>query len=434
MERLQPIYDARSLGVVKMTTLGCQHLFAMFGGTVLVPMLTGLPVSLTLLFAGLGTLLFHLITKGKVPAFLGSSMTFVAVYMAVRNLGVSQGIAAEQALMYACLAIAVGSLLYFVVAGCIVLFGVERIMKIFPPVVTAPIIIAIGLTLAGSAVSDGKTDWFIAVVAVLTVIVSNVYGKGLVRIMPVLLGVIVSYVVAACCGKVDFTPVREAAWVGLPLTWNTTAMSLFTTDFNWTLFGQACIFALPMIFASIMEHLGDICAISSTTERNLLTDPGLHRTLMGDGAATLLASLFGAPANTTYSENTGTLSITKVYDPKVVRIAACLGIVLAFCPKFAALIQAMPVATMGGVSFVLYGMISLVGIRQLVDSNVDFSNIRNVVLVAMILMLAVGIKYGSADLIHLAGIPVSGLAVAAINGIVLNLIFTLTERKNRHKQ
>ena len=419
--QIQPIYDARTLGKVKMTVLGFQHLFAMFGATVLVPVITGLSVSATLLFAGLGTLLFHLLTKMKVPAFLGSSFAFLGGYAAVTQMGAGQGLSLQESLPYACIGVFCAGLMYFILAGLFKLFGAKRVLKFFPPIVTGPIIIAIGLCLSGSAINNCQSNWWIALLAVVIIIVCNIWGKGMVKIVPILLGVIGSYLVAACCGLVDWAPVKEAAWLGVPFHMQDTAFAVFKNP-NWGLVVAAIIAIIPISLATMVEHIGDMCAISSTTGINYLEDPGLHRTLMGDGFATSLASLFGAPANTTYGENTGVLNITRVFDPRVIRIAAIIAIILSFCPKFAAVIAVMPAATIGGVSLVLYGMISAVGVRNVVENQVDFTESRNLLIAALILVLAIGIKYGANDAINIGFTSLSGLAVAALVGIIMNAI------------
>jgi uracil permease len=417
----QGIYDARQLGKGKMTVLGLQHMFAMFGATVLVPAITGLSVSATLLFAGLGTLLFHWITKFKVPAFLGSSFAFLGGYAAVVEMGAKTGLPAAQALPYACVGVCCAGLLYFVLAGLIRAFGIKKVMRFFPPVVTGPIIIAIGLTLSGSAIANCNANWWVALVALATVVICNIWGKGMIKIVPILLGVVVSYIFAACIGQVDFSAVREAAWIGLPFKGEDTVLSVFQRPDSALLWG-AIFTIMPIALATMVEHIGDICAISSTTGINYLEDPGLHRTLMGDGAATILASLFGAPANTTYGENTGVLNLTKVFDPRVIRIAAVFAILFSFSPKFAAVVSSMPAATIGGISLILYGMISAVGVRNIVENRVDFTNSRNVIVAALILVLAIGIKYGAGDAISIGFTSLSGLAVAALVGIILNAI------------
>ena len=414
------IYDASTLGGGKMFVLGCQHMFAMFGATVLVPLLTGLSVSATLLFAGIGTLIFHLFTKMKVPAFLGSSFAFLGGYAAVKEFGVGLGMTEGVALTYACVGVFCAGLLYFVLAALFKFYGVRRTMRFFPPVVTGPIIISIGLILSSSAINNCQTNWWIALLAIVIIVICNIFGKGMIKIIPIILGVIGSYIVAACFGQVDFSAVKDAAWFGMPFAWENTAFAVLK-DPDWSFVWTAIIAIVPIAFATMIEHIGDVCAISSTCNRNYIADPGLHRTLMGDGCATALAALFGAPANTTYGENTGVLNLTKVFDPKVVRIAACLAIVFSFCPKFAQIIYAMPTATVGGVSLVLYGMISAVGVRNLVENKVDFTNNRNVLIAALILVLAIGINFGPGS-ITFGKISLSGLAVAALAGIILNAI------------
>ena len=421
------IYDAKTLGTPKVILLGLQHMFAMFGATILVPMLTGLDVSTTLLFAGLGTLLFHLITKGKVPAFLGSSFAFLGGYAAIAPMTNAAGEAVDNAtlLPYACFGVACSGLLYLVLALLIKIFGTSKVMRFFPPIVTGPIIIAIGLTLSQSAIDNCSADWFIAFVAIALVVICNIWGKGMVKIVPIIIGVVGSYVVAALMGHVDFTPVKEAAWFGLPIHWDKTAFWALSEG-NTSLLITSVITIMPIALATMVEHIGDISAISSTVGKNYIKDPGLHRTLLGDGLATILASLFGAPANTTYGENTGVLSLTKVFDPLVIRIAAIFAILFSFSPKIAALIGCMPTATCGGVSLVLYGMISAVGVRNIVETQVDFTKSRNVIIAALILVLSIGINYSAAGAIafHIGEITISlsGLAVGALTGIILNAI------------
>lgn len=415
------ITDARQLGYGKFTILGVQHLFAMFGATILVPALTGLPVSTTLLFAGLGTLLFHLLSKRTVPAFLGSSFAFIGGYMSVKQMGMEMGLSESLALGYACIGVFCAGLCYFLMAALIKGFGTHKVMRFFPPVVTGPMVIAIGLTLSGSAITNCTGNWLLAIVAIAVVIGASIWGKGIIKIIPILLGVVASYVLAAVMGEVDFSSVSEAAWFGMPFSRETTVLAVFD-NIDTTLLLSSVIAIVPIAFATIMEHIGDMCAISSTVGKDFLANPGLHRTLMGDGLATAVASLFGAPANTTYGENTGVLNLTRVFDPAVIRLAACFSIVLSFCPKFACLIGLMPAATIGGVSLILYGMISSVGVRNLVESHVDFSSSRNVFVAALILVLAIGVKYGAGDSVAIGSVHLSGLAIAAIVGIVLNAI------------
>lgn len=415
------IYNARTLGKPKFIMLGIQHLFAMFGATILVPLITGLDVSATLLFAGIGTLLFHVISKMKVPAFLGSSFAFLGGYASVKQLCVAQGLTDEMALNYACLGVAAASLLYFVMAFLLKMFGTDKVMRFFPPVVTGPMVIAIGLTLSGSAIHNCQQNWLLAITAIVIVIGASIWGRGIIKIVPILLGVLGSYILAATMGEVDFTQLSEAAWIGLPINMDRTAIVVMK-DPNFDLIITSIIAIFPIAFATIMEHIGDMCAIQSTVGKNFIKDPGLHRTLSGDGLATLLASIFGAPANTTYGENTGVLNLTKVFDPAVIRMAACFAILLSFSPKFACLIGLMPAATIGGVSLILYGMISAVGVRNLVETSVDFSSSRNVFVAALIMVVSIGVQYGTDGGVKIGPVTFSGLALAAIVGIVLNAI------------
>ena len=450
MNQPQGIYDARQLGRPKMFVLGAQHMFAMFGATVLVPALTGMSVSATLLFAGLGTLLFHFLTKWKVPAFLGSSFAFIGGYQAIAPMIANEDGSLSsntEMLPYACFGVVLAGLLYVVLAALFKVFGTKAVMRYFPPIVTGPIIICIGLTLSSTAITNCRSNWAIALVAIAIVVVCNIWGKGMVKIIPILLGVVGSYGVAAVCqaaGMEVMDPAKvqallDAPWIGLPFRFEDTLFGLFSRPNvdSGTLFGlfsrpnvdsgmllTSAVTIMPLALATMVEHIGGICAISSTCERNFLQDPGLHRTLLGDGMATSLAALFGAPANTTYGENTGVLALSRVYDPRVIRIAAGLAILLSFSPKFAALVSAMPTATMGGVSMVLYGMISAVGVRNIVENQVDFTNSRNVIIAAIIMVLAIGVNYSGAVTFSVGSIEVSlsGLAVAAIAGIALNAV------------
>ncbi len=430
------IYDAKQLGYPQMGILGVQHMFAMFGATVLVPALTGLSVSATLLFAGLGTLLFHYLTKGKVPAFLGSSFAFIGGYAAITAIGTDEAgnvINDYSLLPYACFGVACAGVLYLVLSALIKAFGAKKVMKFFPPIVTGPIIIAIGLTLSSSAISNCQANWLVAVVAIAIVIICNIWGKGMIKIIPIMLGVLGSSLVAVILhltGAMEtldpakLEAFKAADWIGLPFQMKDTVFGMFASDFDKNLLVSAVITIMPIALATMVEHIGDISAISSTCKKNYIADPGLHRTLLGDGLATILASLFGAPANTTYGENTGVLSLSKVFDPKVVRIAAYLAVLVSFSPKFAALVSLMPTATIGGASLVLYGMISAVGVRNIVENKVNFENTRNVIIAALILVLSIGINYAGAIQIPIGSVTISlsGLAVGALVGIILNAI------------
>ncbi len=439
------VYDAKSLGAGRVVVLGFQHMFAMFGSTILVPALTGLSVSATLLFAGLGTLLFHLVSKRKVPAFLGSSFAFLAGYFALAPNG------ERELLPYACFGVACAGLMYLVLAALIKGFGVNRVMKFFPPIVTGPIIIAIGLCLSGTAINSCSTNWIVAVVAILIIVICNIWGKGMVKITPILLGVIGScllcIILTLALGQNDgngyysimgnpnfqlfslssIENIKSAPWLGLPFAYQDTVLSIFTSgNPNSGLLITAIATIVPISLATIVEHIGDISAISSTVGSNFIKDPGLHRTLIGDGLATTVASLFGAPANTTYGENTGVLTLSKVYDPMVVRLAAFFAIVFSFSPKLAACISAIPTPVIGGISLVLYGMISAVGVRNVVENKIDFSKARNVIIAAIILVLSIGVTYSAAGAINIPcgafSISLSGLAVGSLIGIILNAV------------
>ena len=425
-----PIRDARTLGVPKMLILGLQHMFAMFGATVLVPILVnsyGLPLSIqtTLFFAGVGTLFFHVCTRMRVPAFLGSSFAFLGGFAAVAGLdgGIYAGMAPAEKLQYACGGIVVAGLLYVVLALIIKAVGVHKVMHYLPPVVTGPIIILIGLNLAPSAVNNASTCWWLALVAMVIIVAANIWGKGMIKIIPILLGVVGSYVVALAAGKVDFSVLNVVGLTGgeTPIL----GFQPFLTDFGGSVarFDLTSILVMaPIAIASMMEHIGDMSAISATVGENFIEDPGLHRTLIGDGIATSLSAVFGGPANTTYGENTGVLVLSKVYDPKVIRLAAIYAVILSFSPAFAVLVNTMPAAIVGGVSFILYGMISAIGVRNVVENRVDFTNSRNLIIAAVILVCGLGFTGGLTFTVGGVSITLTSLAIAAIAGIVLNAV------------
>ena len=406
------VYSVKDMNVGKVILLGMQHTFAMFGATVLVPLLTGLSVSTTLLMAGLGTLLFHAITKRKVPAFLGSSFAFLGGYAAVAPL--IDGQPNVEMLPYASGGVLVAGLVYVVLAALIKLFGVKKVMRFFPPVVTGPIIISIGLILAPSAISNCQQNWILALIALGVIIICNIWGKGMIKIIPIMLGIVVSYVFAIIMGEVDFASIAVAKIWEFPVH----PASFAKFDIS------AIITIVPIALATMMEHIGDISAIGATTGKNYIASPGLHRTLIGDGLATSLSALFGGPANTTYGENTGVLALTKVYDPIVMEIAAVFAIILSFFPVVANLISSIPAAIIGGVSLILYGMISAIGIRNVVENHIDFTQSRNLIIAAVILVSALGLNGIGGISFAVAGttITLSGLAVAAISGILLNAI------------
>ena len=433
------IRDVRKLGIPKMLILGLQHMFAMFGATILVPILVnsyfvdacgegpsrGLTVSVTLFCAGFGTLLFHLCAKFKVPAFLGSSFAFLSGFAAVANLNTGKyaSMSVNDKAAYACGGIVVAGLLYLIFALIIRMVGVKRVMRYLPPVVTGPVIICIGLSLAGSAINNASTNWFLALVALAVIIIFNIWGKGMLKIIPILMGVVIAYAVAVVLNAlgiknpdgsviINFAPVAQAGIVGLP--------PLQLCKFDLT----SIMIMAPIAIATMMEHVGDMSAISATVGENFLSDPGLHRTLLGDGLATAMAGFIGGPANTTYGENTGVLALTKIYDPLVIRIAAVFALILSFCPKFEAVINTIPSGIVGGISFVLYGMISAIGVRNVVENKVDFTNSRNLIIAAVILVCALGFNSVGGITFAIAGVNInlSGLAIAAIAGILLNAI------------
>ena len=430
----EPITDARSLGLPRMLVLGLQHLFAMFGATVLVPILVsgyGLPLSIqtTLLMAGLGTLIFHVCTKFKVPAFLGSSFAYLGGFQAVASLnsGKYATMSGDEKLAYALGGIVVAGALYLVLALLFKVIGAKKVMRYFPPIVTGPMIIMIGLNLAGTAISNASTCWWLALVAIAIIIVANIWGKGMIKIIPILLGVVGAYIVAliaTACGAqlpdangvmqplVSFAAVQEAGLVGL--------QKFVIAKFDLT----SILVMAPIAIAAMMEHIGDVSAISSTTGNNFISDPGLHRTLLGDGLATSIAAFVGGPANTTYGENTGVLALSKVYDPRVIRLAAIYAIILSFSPKFDALVNSIPTAIVGGVSFILYGMISAVGVRNVVENKVDLTKSRNLIIAAVMFVSGLGFNAvgGVTFMVGDAAITLTGLAIAALCGVILNAI------------
>ena len=428
----EPIRDARTLGLPKMLILGLQHMFAMFGATVLVPILVqgyGLPLSIqtTLFFAGIGTLFFHFCTRLKVPAFLSSSFAYLGGFAAVAALdtGKYAGMAPAVKLQYACGGIVVAGLLYVILAAIIKVVGVRRVMRFLPPVVTGPIIILIGLNLAPSAVTNASTCWWLAIVAMAIIIVANIWGKGMVKIIPILLGVVGAYIIAVIANALGATALDTAGNVVPLIDFSGVAASapVGIQPFFLARFDLTSIFVMaPIAVAAMMEHIGDMSAISATVGQNFIENPGLHRTLIGDGVATSLAGLFGGPANTTYGENTGVLVLSRVYDPNVVRLAAIYAVVLSFSPAFAAIVNSIPTAIIGGVSFILYGMISAIGVRNVVENRVDFTNSRNLIIAAVILVCGLGFSDGITFAIGEVHITLTNLAIAAIAGIALNAI------------
>ena len=438
MNNQEPIRDARTLGWPKMLILGFQHMFAMFGATILVPILTnqyfteldgtqsGLSIRVTLFFAGFGTLFFHFCSKFKVPAFLGSSFAFLGGYAAIAQLnsGMYAGMTMAEKLPYACGGMVVAGLLYLVLALIMKVVGVKKVMRFLPPVVTGPIIILIGMSLAGSAVQNCSSNWWLAILALAIVVIANIWGKGMIKIIPILLAVAISYAVALILNAFGVTNPDGSALVDLSnIAVNTVTDVVNIPDFFIAKFDLTSILVMaPIAIAAMMEHIGDISAISATVGQDFVSDPGLHRTLIGDGIATSLSAMFGGPANTTYGENTGVLALSRVYDPRVVRLAAIFAIVISFFPVVSNFIGAIPSAIIGGISFILYGMISAIGIRNLVENKVDFTNSRNLIIAAVILVCGLGFSGGITFTVGSAHVTLTALAIAAIAGIVLNAI------------
>lgn len=390
--------NLNQISLQKKIILGIQHTFTMFGATVLVPIITGFDISVALFMAGIGTLLFHLITKGKVPAFLGSSFAFIAPILAVvekANLQYAQG------------GLVVAGIIYLIMAGLITIFGVEKVISFFPPIVTGPIIMVIGLKLAPVAVDMASGNWMLAIVSFSIVTAVSIYGRGFLKVLPILIGLSGGYIVALSTGNVDFTPILEASWVGVP-------------DFTMPKFSfETVMMIAPVAIATMIEHVGDVLAIGTTVNKDFINDPGLHRTLIGDGVATSISAMLGGPANTTYSENTGVLALTKVHDPSIVRIAAVFAIILGIMPKIGAVIKTIPTSIVGGISIILFGMIASIGARSLVEHKIDFTQSRNLIIAAVILVLGLG---GASLPIAAIGVTLEGMALAAIIGIILNKI------------
>lgn len=394
------ITNAKELGIPKLLTLGVQHTFTMFGATVLVPILTGMDISVALFMAGVGTLLFHLITGGKMPAFLGSSFAFIAPISAV---------IASHGPAYAQGGLVIAGLVYLLIGLLFKVGGVERIMSFFPPIVTGPIIMVIGLKLAPTAIDMASTDWLMALIAFAIVTAVNIYGKGFFKVIPVVIGLLSAYIIAMILGRVDFSLVKESSWLGIP-------------QFTLAKFNLDAIFTIaPLALVTMVEHVGDVIAIGATVKKDFVKSPGLIRTIISDGLATSLSAFFGGPANTTYSENTGVLALTKVWDPIVMRIAAVFAIILGFSPKLGAVISSIPTSIIGGISIILFGMIASVGARTLVENRVDFKQTRNLIIAAVILVLGLGgailpISLGSFN------VNIEGMALAAFAGIILNAV------------
>lgn len=406
-----------TISAPKKAVLGLQHTVAMFGATVLVPLLVNgaiaeaggtavLDPGVTLFAAGIGTLIFHVLTRMQVPVFLGSSFAFMPPMIAAGAGGASWGTIGG--------GIAAAGVIYLIVAGIARVVGPGFIRRIFPPVVTGPVIAIIGITLAPVAIDMASADWLLALITLGSVVVASIFFRGLFRMLPILTGVVVGYVVAAALGRVSYGAMADADWLGAPtFTWG---------SFDWAIIALIA----PVALVTMIEHVGDIVANGRVVQKDFLEDPGLHRTYLGDGVATILAGLIGGPANTTYSENTGVLAVTRVYDPSVLRIGAVFAIVLGFIPKLAGLLATVPVGVLGGVSIVLFGMIASVGMRTLADADLDFSQSRNLLIVGLILVFGLGVS--GLDSLAIGDVSISGLALAAGIGVLANLV--LPEQKD----
>ena len=389
------------LNTQRKVVLGVQHTIAMFGATVLVPLLTGLDASVALLAAGIGTLIFHVLTKLMVPVFLGSSFAFIPPIVAALN---DEGFSMSATVG----GIAAAGVVYAIVSVIVRFIGSDKIKRLVPPVVAGPVIIIIGVTLAPVAVDMSNANWWLAILTLLVTVAAAIFMKGLWKMLPILSGAVVGYLVGAIAGEVDFDGIADADWFGLP-------------DFTFATFEWGAIVLIaPVAFVTMIEHVGDVITNGRVVGKDFFEEPGLDRTLMGDGAATFLAGLVGGPANTTYSENTGVLAVTKVYDPAVLRIGAIVAIILGIIPKVAAVLQSIPLSVLGGLSIVLFGMIAAVGLRTLVESQVEMHKSRNLIVVAVILVLGLGTS--GLENLQIGGVAISGLALAAVVGVVLNLI------------
>lgn len=426
----------------KKSLLGLQHVLAMFGATVLVPMLTGLNASIALISAGIGTLLFHLITKRKVPVFLGSSFAFIAAIQFVLGTDqmtkVSNELIVLDNLAKVKGALIVAGLIYIVFALVIKLVGYEKVTRLLPPIVTGPMIIVIGLRLSGNAITDAlyksttvidatghevTTSTFapnyaaVAFLVVLTIILISVFTKGFINLMPILVALVIGYLLSIPFGALDINEwckdFKDASFLSLA---NPHIIDQITVLPKFDL--SAILAIAPIAIVTIIEHVGDITTNGAVVGKNFIADPGVHRTLIGDGLATALAGCLGGPANTTYGENTGVLAVTKNYDPSIIRLAAVFAIFIGIFGKIGAIIQNVPRPVSGGISIVLFGMIASVGVRILINNQVDMSNSRNLMIASLIFVLGIGI-----DTISLTGsVTLSGLAVAALFGIVFSLV------------
>ena len=386
----------KKFGPLQKTVVGVQFLFVAFGATVLVPLLVGMDPSVALFTAGIGTLIFHMVTKGTVPIFLGSSFAFIAPIIKATELyglpGTLSGL------------IAVGAV-YGIMSALVKSRGVGFISRLFPPVVVGPVIMLIGLSLASTGVNMAKENWLLAILALITTVIVSLFGKGLLRLIPIFSGIVVGYVAAIIMGLIDFQPVVDAAWFAMP--------AFVRPEFSW----EAVIFMLPVAIAPVIEHIGDVYAINEVAGKDFVKDPGLHRTMLGDGLACAAAALIGGPPVTTYSEVTGAISLTKIADPAVIRIAAVVGILFSVLGKVSAILKTIPSAVLGGIMLLLFGTIASVGINSLVKNKIDMGDTRNLVIVSLILTLGIG----GAELTF-GNFTIGGIGLAALVGVILNLV------------
>ncbi len=394
--------NTQSLNPIQKTIVGVQFLFVAFGATVLVPLLVGLDPSTALLTAGVGTLIFHLITKGKVPLFLGSSFAFIAPIIKATEL---YGLAGTMSGL-----IAVGAV-YAIMSWLVKWKGLKLINRLFPPVVIGPVVILIGISLAGTGVNMAKSNWIIALIALATAVIVTMLGKGLLKLIPIFMGIIVGYIASACFGIIDYAPIKEAAWIALP--------QVVTPEFSW----GAILFMAPVAIAPVIEHIGGVYAINGVTGKDFVQDPGLHRTLLGDGVACSVAGFIGGPPVTTYAEVTGAISLTKITDPAVIRIAAIAGILFSVIGKISAVLKSIPESVLGGIMLLLFGTIASVGISTLVNSRVDMGNTRNLIIVSLTLTFGIG-----GAIFQLGEFSMTGIGLAAVIGVILNLILPHHEK------
>ena len=393
------------LSATRKTIVGVQFLFVAFSSTVLVPLLVGLDPATALFTAGIGTLLFHLVTKGAVPIFLGSSFAFIApILSASAQWGMPGTIAAFAGV----------SLVYFLMSALIKWQGRKFINRLFPPVVIGPVIILIGLSLSPAAANMAKENWLLAFVSLITSILVVAFAKGVAKLVPVVIGIVVGYVVALCMGVVDLSAVYSAPWFALPS---------MLTDFHLPEFAwEPFVFMIPVAIAPVIEHIGDVYVVSAVAEKDFVKDPGLHRTMLGDGLACLFASFVGGPPVTTYSEVTGAMQITRVTHPQVIRIAAGTAVVFSVIGKLSALLQSIPSAVLGGIMLLLFGSIASVGIQYLIHHKVDFSETRNIIIASVTLTMGIG-----GAIISFGTFSMSGIGLSALTGVLLNLLVPQTK-------